>query len=186
MHNSDIRCFDIDTTTIRDSMVNSEKFIFEDADIGEFSTIWIYWNELHFSTKTSFFEEFLYKCDCEWSCIDWWESESGDNIFQGSDMIEMSVCDEHSFDLFCFSEETTYIWEEIIKSWTLSTTSEFETTIDEKYLIAVFDHRHIGSDGSEATDRDNACHVVFKFWESLWFVRLWKYNRDIETLETCS
>ncbi len=62
---------------------------------------------------------------------------------------------EHSFDFFCLSEEKSDIWKEIVKSWTVPTTSEFETAIDEEYLIAVLDHRHISSDRSESSDRYN-------------------------------
>jgi hypothetical protein len=100
-------------------------------------------------------------------------------------MVEMAMCDEHPFDFFCFSEETTDVWKKIIKSWTFSTTSEFETTIHEEDLIIMLDHRHIGSDSSEASDRDNTSDIALKFWKCLWFVRFWKYHRHIQSLESC-
>jgi hypothetical protein len=85
-------------------------------------------------------------------------------------MVEMAMCDEHTLDTFCFSEEESYIREKIVKSWAISSTSEFETAIHEEYLSSVFNHRHICTNSSKTTYRDNTSGIWIHLWEYLWVV----------------
>lgn len=145
MHDTDIRSLDIDTTTIRNSMIYTEEFVFEDTNIGEFPTIRIDRKELYFATESCFIKEFFYKSDSEWGSIDRWESECWNDILESSNMVEMAMSYEHTFDTFCFSEKETDVRQNIIESRTITTTSKFETTINQEYFITMFDHSHIGT-----------------------------------------